>query len=205
MEMNYESEDFDLSVEEKAEFYYDPSCVYCRHKNMTPKVLEFGRKLERYMYNDIINLQNEEGIRRLLIDKGTLQEDAEMISDGKFCLEQMYEFNRRFDDLIKYFEEQILKEMGIEGIIFIDEIRHRPFIPKSISADLQLRIENMSLIELYVKQSIVNADMTKALRRAMLFEYSDFLPYYNAIEAQIKFIESQPPKSWVDTEDEEEY
>jgi len=187
MDTIYESDELELESScDEMDSDYDPSCLYCRYKNMTHEVEHFGKKIESYLYKDIINLLNEEGIQRLLIDKGTQLGDLEMVFDGNFCLDQMYEFHCRFDGLIKYFEGQIIRIMGFEeGYRFIKDVRHREFIPEKISDDHKHKLESMSREELLIEKSIVESKMIQALRQAMIFDYSDFLPYYNAIEEQL--------------------
>jgi hypothetical protein len=183
-------------------FEYDDKCLYCRYSEMTPTAIKYGKKLERYFYKDIYNLMNEDGIRRLLIEKGTEIGDQEMINDGYMCLEQMYEFNRRFSECMAYCEEIIIEEMGPEqGSQYIYEIQHYIFVPETITKDQQNKINNMGLPALYNEKTMIEEKMVYELRRLMIFEYSGLLPYFNAIVNTIKTIS----KSWVDTEDEDEY
>jgi hypothetical protein len=173
---------------------------------MTPTALKYGDKLERYFYKDINNLLNEEGIRRLLIEKGTELGDAEMIYDGYMCLEQMYEFNRRFSNCIEYCEEMIIKEMGDDqGRLYIDEVKHYYFIPETITKDQWVKLESMSLNQLYVEKCKIEKQMVHELRRWMIFDYAALVPYFEALKVKINIRhDEQRNKSWVDTEDEDD-
>jgi hypothetical protein len=185
---------------------YDDNCLYCRYSQMTPTALKYGDKLERYFYKDINNLLNEEGIRRLLIEKGTELGDAEMIYDGYMCLEQMYEFNRRFSNCIEYCEEMIIKEMGDDqGRLYIDEVKHYYFIPETITKDQWVKLESMSLNQLYVEKCKIEKQMVHELRRWMIFDYAALVPYFEALKVKINIRhDEQRNKSWVDTEDEDD-
>ncbi len=194
------------SCESGIEYEYDENCLYCRYPSMTPKALKYGDKLERYFYKDIRNLLCEEGIQRLLIDKGKELGDDEMVHDGNMCLDQMCEFNRRFSNCMEYCEEMIIEEMGEdEGRLYIDEVKHYYFVPETITKDQQFAIDSMSLNQLYVEKYKIEKQMVYELRRLMIFEYSALLPYFEAVEAKIKIRhDEQRNKSWVDTEDEDE-
>ena len=189
------------SLSSQTFFEYDDKCLYCRYSEMTSTAIKYGEKLERYLYKDIYNLLNEDGIRRLLIEKGTELDDPVMITDGYMCLEQMNEFNRRFSECMAYCEEIIIDEMGQEqGLQYIDEIKHYTFVPESITKEQQQKINNMGLPALYDEKTLIEEKMVYELRRLMIFEYSMLLPYFKAIEDTIKI----RSKSWVDTEDEDD-